>query len=194
MIAVLPFRNRSVREEDAYFTEGIHDDLLTQLSRIAAFKVISRTSMMRYADTKLSVPEIARELGAAVLLEGAVQRSGGQVRITVQLIDGVSDVHLWAQTYDRELNTENLFAIQADIAKAIADAMKVALSPAEAGALAAGSTRNLQAYEASCAASSAPATMASPPRSWAWRSRPTTEPSNWTRRSPTHGRGRRARS
>ncbi len=148
LIAVLPFRNRSVREEDAYFTEGIHDDLLTQLSRIAAFKVISRTSMMRYQDSDKSVPEIARELGAAVLLEGAVQRSGDQVRITVQLIDGASDVHLWAQTYDRELNTENLFAIQADIAKAIADSMKVALSPAEAGALAAGSTRNLQAYEA----------------------------------------------
>jgi cytochrome c-type biogenesis protein CcmH/NrfG len=118
------------------------------LSRIAAFKVISRTSMMRYRDTEKSIPEIARELGAAVLLEGAVQRAGDQVRITVQLIDGASDVHLWAQTWDRELSTENLFAIQADIAKAIADAMQVVLSPAEADALAAGSTSNLKAYEA----------------------------------------------
>jgi TolB-like protein/Tfp pilus assembly protein PilF len=148
LVAVLPFRNRSVREEDAYITEGIHDDLLTQLSRIAAFKVISRTSMMRYRDTDKSVPEIAAELGAAVLLEGAVQRSGDQVRITVQLIDGQSDVHLWAQSYDRALSTENLFAIQADIAKAIADAMRVVLSPSESRALAAGSTANLQAYEA----------------------------------------------
>ncbi|NHA15077.1 tetratricopeptide repeat protein [Thioalkalivibrio sp. XN279] len=148
LIAVLPFRNRSVREEDAFFAEGIHDDLLTQLSKIGSLKVISRTSMMRYADTDKSVPEIARELGAAVVLEGAVQRAGEHVRVTVQLIDGASDVHLWAESYDRELTTETIFAIQADIGQAVANAMQVVLSPEETDALRAGSTRNLQAYEA----------------------------------------------
>jgi TolB-like protein len=148
LVAVLPFRNRSVREEDAFFAEGIHDDLLTQLSKVAALKVISRTSMQRYAGSDKSVPEIARELGAAVVLEGAVQRSGDQVRITVQLIDGVSDVHLWAQTYDRQLTADTLFAIQADIARVITDALQVVLTPAEAATLAAGSTRSIEAYEA----------------------------------------------
>jgi TolB-like protein/Tfp pilus assembly protein PilF len=148
LIAVLPFRNRSAREEDAYFAEGIHDDLLTQLSKVAAFKVISRTSMMRYADSTLSVPQIAAELGAAVVLEGAVQRAGDQVRVNVQLIDGVSDVHLWAENYDRALTTETIFAIQADIAQAVAKAMQVALSPEESSTLRAGSTQNLEAYEA----------------------------------------------
>ncbi len=148
LIAVLPFRNRSARDEDAYFAEGIHDDLLTQLSKVAAFKVISRTSMMRYAESTLSVPQIAAELGAAVVLEGAVQRAGDQVRVNVQLIDGVSDVHLWAENYDRALTTETIFAIQADIAQAVAKAMQVALSPEESSTLRAGSTRNLEAYEA----------------------------------------------
>jgi TolB-like protein/Tfp pilus assembly protein PilF len=148
LIAVLPFRNRSGNAEDAYFVDGIHDDLLTQLSKVTDFKVISRTSMMHYVDTKLTIPEIARELGAAVVLEGGVQRAGNKVRINVQLIDGATDVHLWAETYDRALNTETLFTIQADIAQAIANSMKLALSPADASALAAGSTRNLQAYEA----------------------------------------------
>ena len=148
LVAVLPFRNRSSREEDAYFAEGIHDDLLTQLSKISQFKVISRTSMMAYADSKLSVPEIARELGAGVVLEGAVQRAGDQVRITVQLIDGNTDVHLWAEKYDRELSTETIFAIQADVATAVAGAMQLVLSPAEASALATGSTPSMPAYEA----------------------------------------------
>jgi TolB-like protein len=147
LVAVLPFRNLSERSEDAYFSEGMHDDLLTQLSKIAGLKVISRTSMVRYADSGKSIPEIARELGAAVVLEGSVQRAGDQVRINVQLIDGDSDVHLWAEKYDRALSTQTLFAIQAEIAQAIASAMQVVLSPAQASALAAGSTSNLQAYE-----------------------------------------------
>jgi TolB-like protein/Tfp pilus assembly protein PilF len=148
LIAVLPFRNRSAREEDAFFAEGIHDDLLTQLSKVAAFKVISRTSMLRYADSKMSVPEIAAELGAAVVLEGAVQRAGDQVRVNVQLIDGESDVHLWAENYDRALTTDTIFAIQADIAQAVAESMQLALSEEEASTLRAGSTQNLEAYEA----------------------------------------------
>jgi len=148
LIAVLPFRNRSVRDEDAFFAEGVHDDLLARLAKVASFKVISRTTMMRYADSDKSVPEIARELGAAVVLEGAIQRAGDQVRVTVQLIDGTTDVHLWAESYDRALSTETIFAIQADIAQAVADSMQLVLSPEEADALRAGSTRNLQAYEA----------------------------------------------
>jgi len=148
LVAVLPFQNRSVTKEDEYFVEGIHDDLLTQLSKVAYFKVISRTSMMAFADTRLSVPEIARQLGAGLVLEGAVQRAGDKVRVTVQLIDGATDVHLWAEKYDRVLTTETIFGIQADIAIAVAKAMQVVLSPAETGALAAGSTSSLPAYEA----------------------------------------------
>jgi TolB-like protein/Tfp pilus assembly protein PilF len=148
LVAVLPFRNRSARAEDAFFAEGIHDDLLTQLSKIAALKVISRTSMMHYADSSKTIPEIAAELGAAVVLEGAVQRAGDQVRVNVQLIDGQTDVHLWAENYDRALTTETIFAIQADIAQAVAGAMRVVLSPEETNALRAGSTDNLEAYEA----------------------------------------------
>lgn len=148
LIAVLPFRNRSALPEDAFFAEGMHDDLLTQLSKIRGLKVISRTSMMRYADTKLSVPEIALALGAALVLEGAVQRSGAQVLITVQLIDANRDVHLWAERYDRAFTTDTVFAIQAEIAQVVADAMQVVLSPVRAKALATGSTDNIQAYEA----------------------------------------------
>ena len=148
LVAVLPFQNRSVTKDDEYFVQGIHDDLLTQLSKVSYFKVISSTSMMTYADTRLSVPEIARQLGAGVVLEGAVQRAGDKVRVTVQLIDGATDVHLWAEKYDRVLNTETIFGIQADIAAAVANAMQVVLSPAEKGALAAGSTNSLPAYEA----------------------------------------------
>jgi len=148
LVAVLPFRNRSLREEDAFFAEGIHDDLLTQLSKLASLRVISRTSMMRYQDSDKSIPEIARELGAAVVLEGAVQRSGDQVRINMQLIDGATDEHLWAETYDRELTADNLFAIQADIARVVTGALQAVLTPAEEAALAAGSTANLEAYEA----------------------------------------------
>jgi TolB-like protein len=148
LVAVLPFRNRSVREEDAFFAEGIHDDLLTQLSKVASLRVISRTSMLRYQDSVKSIPEIARETGAAVVLEGAVQRSGDQVRINMQLIDGASDEHLWAETYDRELTADNLFAIQADIARVVTGALQAVLTPAEEAALAAGSTANLEAYEA----------------------------------------------
>jgi TolB-like protein len=148
LVAVLPFRNRSVRAEDAFFAEGIHDDLLTQLSKVASLRVISRTSMLRYQDSDKSIREIADETGAAVVLEGAVQRSGNQVRINMQLIDGASDEHLWAETYDRELTADNLFAIQADIARVVTGSLKVVLTPAEEAALVAGSTRNVEAYEA----------------------------------------------
>jgi len=145
-IAVLPFANRSENKEDEYFTDGMHDELLTRLSRIAALKVISRTSVMRFRDTLLSIPEIARELAVATILEGGVQRSGGQVRINVQLIDAHTDEHLWAEIYDRELTAENLFAIQSEISTAIADALEAALSPAEQSLIYDLPTTNMEAY------------------------------------------------
>ena len=114
-IAVLPFTNRSANQDDIYFTDGVHDDLLTQLTKIRAFKVISRTSVMEYRDTIKNLRQIGDELGVSTILEGAVQRSGDRVRITVQLIDTNSDEHLWAENYDRQLTTENLFDIQTEI-------------------------------------------------------------------------------
>ena len=147
-IAVLPFDNRSNREEDEFFTEGIHDDLLTTMANIGSMKVISRTSVLEYKDTTKKIPEIARELGVANVLEGGVQRSGDHVRINVQLIDAETDEHLWAQIYDRELTAENLFKIQSEVARAIAEALQATLSPDEAQRLDAVPTDNLQAYEA----------------------------------------------
>ena len=131
-IAVLPFANRSARADDAYFAEGVHDDLLGQLSKMKDVRVISRTSVMRYAGTDKPIPEIASELGVGAILEGGVQRAGDRVRINVQLIDGRTDAHLWAETFDRELTVENLFEIQSEITKAIAAALKSVLSGPEA--------------------------------------------------------------
>jgi TolB-like protein/predicted transcriptional regulator len=147
-IAVLPFDNRSNREEDEFFTEGIHDDLLTTMANIGSMKVISRTSVMEYKDTTKKIPEIARELGVANILEGGVQRSGNHVRINVQLIDATTDEHLWAQTYDRELTAENLFKIQSEVSQSIAEALQATLSPDEAERINALPTTSLQAYEA----------------------------------------------
>ena len=147
-IAVLPFDNRSNREEDQFFTDGIHDDLLTTIAKIGSMKVISRTSVMEYKDTIKKIPEIAAELGVANILEGGIQRSGNQVRINVQLIDAATDEHLWAEIYDRELTAENLFAIQSEVSKAIATALHTVLTPEEAQRINAVPTNNLEAYEA----------------------------------------------
>jgi len=147
-IAVLPFDNRSRNLDDEYFTEGIHDDLLTNLSRINSLKVISRTSVNQYKDTEKSIPVIAAELRVATVMEGAVQRSGEKVRINVQLIDAETDEHLWAEIYDRELTAENLFDIQSEIATAIAAALRAELTDDDAARLAAQPTQNLAAYEA----------------------------------------------
>jgi len=146
-IAVLPFDNRSNREDDEFFTEGIHDDLLTTIANIGSMKVISRTSVMEYKDTTKKIPEIARELGVKNILEGGVQRAGNQVRINVQLIDAEKDEHLWAEIYDRELTAENLFRIQTEVSNAIAKALQAALSPEEQQRIAKVPTNNLQAYE-----------------------------------------------
>ena len=132
-IAVLPFANRSAEPDTAYFVDGIHDDLLTQLARNSDLKVISRTSMMEYRDTTKNVRQIGEELGVATILEGAVQRAGQRVRINAQLIDTGTDAHLWADTFDRELTPENVFDIQSEIAVAIAGALGSALGAGNAG-------------------------------------------------------------
>jgi len=146
-IAVLPFANRSALEEDIFFVDGVHDDLLTLLSKLGDLKVISRTSVEKFRDTSLGIPELATQLGVATVLEGAVQRAGGQVRINVQLIDAVNDEHLWAETYDRELTAENIFAIQSDIAEAIAQALQAVLTPQEQSRVASVPTSSFAAYE-----------------------------------------------
>ncbi len=146
-IAVLPFANRSADADDIYFTDGIHDDLLTQLSRIDAFSVISRTSVMEYRDTTKNLRQIARELSVANVMEGSVQRAGDRVRINVQLIDADTDEHLWAEIYDRELTTNNLFDIQSEIAKAIAGALEATLTDSELADVADVPTENVEAYD-----------------------------------------------
>jgi len=147
-IAVIPFRNRSANEENAeFFSDGVHDELLTNLSRIEELKVISRTSVMAYRDTTKNLRQIGEELGVANILEGGVQRSGDMVRINVQLIDAATDEHLWANVYDRELSAENIFAIQTEIARAIANALKATLTPREQEAIATTPTTNLEALD-----------------------------------------------
>jgi len=146
-IAVLPFANRSADAEDIYFTDGIHDDLLTQLSKVDAFSVISRTSVMEYRDTTKNLRQIARELSVANIMEGSVQRAGDRVRINVQLIDANTDEHLWAEIYDRELTTNNLFDIQSEIAQAIARALQATLTPSELASVADVPTEDVAAYD-----------------------------------------------
>jgi TolB-like protein/Flp pilus assembly protein TadD len=147
-IAVLPFINRSQQPEDESFTDGMHDEVLTRLAKIAMLKVVSRTSVMRYRDTDKSIPEIAEELSVASILEGGVQRVGNQVRINMQLINAYTDKHLWAEIYDRELTARNLFVIQSDISKAIAQALRATLTSDEEQMLDEVPTENLAAYDA----------------------------------------------
>ena len=116
-IAVLPFQNRSDVQKDAFFVDGVHDDILTQLSKVSALRVISRTSVEQFRDTKLPLKAIADQLGVNRILEGGVQRAGDRVRIQVQLIDARTDAHLWAESYDRKLTADNIFAIQSAHAK-----------------------------------------------------------------------------
>jgi TolB-like protein/Tfp pilus assembly protein PilF len=147
-IAVLPFENRSDVQKDAFFVDGIHDDILTQLTKIGALKVIARTSVEQFRDTKLTTGEIAQKLGVAKILEGGVQRAGDRVRVTVQLIDAATDAHLWAENYDRELTTTNIFAIQSEVASAIAAALRTSLTPAEQARVRQIPTQSLDAWEA----------------------------------------------
>ena len=145
-IAVLPLINLSSNAENAYFAAGMHEDVLTHLSRIEGIKVISRTSMMRYeGNHNKSVTEIAEELGVQFLLEGSVRRAGDDVRITFQLIDPAQDGHLWAENYDRKL--ENVFAVQSEVAQEVARQLRVEMSPETIARVDEQPTENLAAYD-----------------------------------------------
>src|SRR5438093_558279 len=145
-IAVLPFENLSRDPDNAYFAEGIQDEILTRLASIANLKVISRTSTQRYQSKPRNLAEIAKELGVANILEGSVQRAADQVRVNVQLINAQTDSHLWADTYDRTLT--DIFGVESEIAKRIAESLQAKLTGREEHALAVKPTNNPEAYDA----------------------------------------------
>lgn len=148
-IAVIPFVNRSEASENAEFlSDGLHDELLTRLAKVADLRVISRTSVMEYRNTTKNMLQIGEELGVGSILEGSVQRSGNTVRINMQLIDARTDEHLWAEIYDSELSAANVFAIQSKISSEIAEALQAKLSPAEQQRISAVPTENMDALEA----------------------------------------------
>ena len=145
-IAVLPFENFSADQENAFFADGIQDEVLTYLGKVADLKVISRTSVMQYKNAAMrNLREIAQQLGVANVLEGSVQRSGNRVRVTAQLIDARTDTHLWAERYDRDL--ADVFAIQSEIAKKIADQLQAKISLSEKAAIEQAPTTDLLAYD-----------------------------------------------
>jgi TolB-like protein/Tfp pilus assembly protein PilF len=143
-IAVLPFQNLSDDPQNAYFADGIQDDVLTSLSKIGDLKVISRTSVMQYRDKATNVRDIGKALGVSNILEGSVRRSGNKVRVNVQLIDANSDEHIWASDYDRDVT--DVFAIQSDLAQKIAEALQAKLSPGEQSQMTRKPTENGEAY------------------------------------------------
>jgi TolB-like protein/class 3 adenylate cyclase/Flp pilus assembly protein TadD len=145
-IAVLPFENRSRDPDNAYFADGIQDEILTRLSKIADLKVISRTSTQHYKSAPENLPEIAKQLGVAHILEGSVQRSGNTVRVNVQLIKAANDSHLWADTLDRKLT--DILSVESEVAKAIADQLRAKLTGEEEREIAAKPTDNPEAYDA----------------------------------------------
>src|SRR5436853_24020 len=143
-IAVLPFENLSDDKANAFFADGMQDDILTNLSKIGDLKVISRTSVMGYRGKTANVREIGKQLGVSNILEGSVRRSGNKVRVNVQLIDANSDEHIWASDYDRDIT--DVFAIQTDLAQKISDALQAKLSPAEKSRMERKPTENGEAY------------------------------------------------
>src|SRR3989475_5502894 len=144
-IAVLPFDNLSEEKGNAYFAEGIQDEILTRLAKVADLKVISRTSTQHFKSAPDNLPQIAKQLGVANILEGSVQKSNDQVRVTVQLINAPTDTHLWAEIYDRKLT--DIFAVESDIAKTIADTLQAKLTGSEKISIAKTPTANTEAYE-----------------------------------------------
>src|SRR5437762_10057938 len=144
-IAVLPFDNLSRDPDNAYFSDGIQDEILTKLAGIGDLKVISRKSTAKYKSTPEDLKTVARELGVATVLEGSVQRAGDKVRVNVQLLDARIDTHLWAKSYDREL--KDVFAVESEVAQEIADTLRVKLSPTQSDALATAPTRDPEAYD-----------------------------------------------
>src|SRR4029450_8713822 len=145
-IAVLPFESRSEEKANAYFADGIQDEILTRLSKIADLKVISRTSTQQYQSKPRNLTEIAKQLGVANILEGSVQKTADQVRVNVQLVNAQTDSHLWAETYDRKLT--HIFGVESEIAKGIAESLQAKLTGREEQALAVKPTNNPQAYDA----------------------------------------------
>src|SRR5437660_12893394 len=145
-IAVLPFENLSRDPDNAYIADGIQDEILTRLSKIADLKVISRTSTQHYKSAPENLPEIARQLGVAYILEGRVQKSGDAVRVNVQLIKAANDSHLWADTFDRKLT--DIFSVESEVAKAIAEQFRAKLTGQEEQVITAKPTDNPQAYDA----------------------------------------------
>src|SRR5262249_28704016 len=144
-IAVLPFDNLSRDPDNAYFCEGVQDEILTRLAKVADLKVISRTSTQHFNSVQDNLTQIAKQLGVAHILEGSVQKAGDQVRVNVQLVNGLNDAHLWADTYDRELN--DIFAVESEIAKTIANTLQAKLSGSEQHAIAARPTENAEAHQ-----------------------------------------------
>jgi adenylate cyclase len=144
-IAVLPFTNMSGDPEQEYFSDGISEDVITDLSKIAGLMVISRNSSFTYKGRPVDTRAVGRDLGVRSVLEGSVRRAGNRVRITAQLIDAASGGHLWAERYDRDLT--DLFAVQDDVTRRIVEALKLTLSPAEKTRIADGGTRNIDAYD-----------------------------------------------
>ncbi|MGC2352472.1 MAG: tetratricopeptide repeat protein [Candidatus Udaeobacter sp.] len=144
-IAVLPFDNLSRDPDNAYFAEGVQDEILTRLAKVADLKVISRTSTQHFKSTPENLPEIAKQLGVTNILEGSVQKAADQVRVNVQLINAMTDAHVWADTYDRKLT--DIFAVESEIAKAIAEALEAKLTGAEKSSIAKAPTANPEAYE-----------------------------------------------
>jgi TolB-like protein len=145
-VAVLPFENLSSDKDNAFFAAGMQDEVITKLAKIGALKVISRTSTQHYASSPDNLPEIARELGVANILEGSVQRAGDLVHINVQLIHAATDDHLWAEVYDRKL--DNIFGVEGEVAGTIAEKLNAKLTGAEQAAIEKKPTENLAAYDA----------------------------------------------
>jgi TolB-like protein/Tfp pilus assembly protein PilF len=144
-VAVLPFQNLSAEKENAYFAEGIQNEILTKLATVRDLKVISRTSTAKYQSKPDNLKTVAQELGVSTILEGTVQRAGDKVRVNVQLIDARTDTHLWAKSYDRDF--KDVLSVESEVAAQIADALKANLSPIESNVLAAARTENTEAYD-----------------------------------------------
>src|SRR5207245_2475727 len=145
-VAVLPFENLSDDPNNAYFAEGMQEEILTRLASVADLKVISRTSTQRYLGKPANLAEIAKQLGVANIVEGSVQKAADQVRVSVQLINAQTDSHLWAESYDRKLT--DIFGVQSEIAKGIAESLQAKLTSREEQALAVKPTNNPEAYDA----------------------------------------------
>jgi TolB-like protein/Flp pilus assembly protein TadD len=145
VVAVLPFANLSANQENAFFADGVHEDILTHLSKVGGLTVLARTSVLRYRDTDKGIREIASELGADTVLGGSVRRAGDQIRISAQLIDTESEAHLWAESFDRRL--DDVFAVQTEIARSVAEALQATLTPVQEGRLDGAPTDSLEAYD-----------------------------------------------